>query len=160
MSSDAVARDFRDAKEAGAGGLELLPFYLYGAGEEWFQRNKQYPIPKLPDWSKYGFGTPAFVDLFKDSLSAAHDAGITLDYALGANQGQGVPSEVGTPGLAVELLMGNTTITPLGGFSAPVPQPRQPSASILSGLGFMHPLEQFGTPNLTAVIAYEVLSRT
>lgn len=158
VSSDVVARDIHDAQEAGAGGLELLPFYLYGLGEQSVQRANQTPIPDLPDWSKYGFGTPAFVSLFKASLKAAQDSGILLDYAVGANQGQGVPAEPGTLGLAVELLMGNTTITPQGGFSAPVPQARQPSATMLSGLGFQHPLEQFGTPNLTAVIAYQVLS--
>ncbi|KAF2108840.1 hypothetical protein BDV96DRAFT_636539 [Lophiotrema nucula] len=150
VSSAIVADDFEDAKDAGAGGLELLPFYLYGMGYTKYSG--------LPDWSKYGFGTPAFVSLFKDALKAAEKNGILMDFALGANQGQGIPAEVSTPGLAVELLMGNTTITPKGSFSAPVPQARQPSASILSGLNFMHPLEQFGTPNLTAVIAYQVLS--
>jgi hypothetical protein len=116
-------------------------------------------VPELPDWSKYGFGTPAFLDLFKSSLSAAKEANLLMDFSVGANQGQGVPSIPGTPGLSVQLLMGNTTLSPQGGFSAPVPQPRQPSARMLSGLDFMHPLEQFGSPNLTAVIAYQVLNR-
>ncbi|KAF2472794.1 uncharacterized protein BDR25DRAFT_157719, partial [Lindgomyces ingoldianus] len=151
VSPGIVTKDIHDAKAVGAGGLEYLPFYLYG-----LVGNATPPT----DWTKYGFGTPAFNSLLKSSLKAAKDTGILIDYALGANQGQGVPSEVMTPGLSVELLMGNTTITPYGGISAPVPQPHQPSSSITSGLTFMHPLEQFGTPNLTAVIAYQVLSQT
>ncbi|KAF2187908.1 hypothetical protein K469DRAFT_567905 [Zopfia rhizophila CBS 207.26] len=154
IPSDIIAKDIRDAKAAGAGGLEYLPFYLYGLGNS---------IPGLgppTDWTKYGFGTPAFVSQFKDSLRAAEAAGILMDYALGVNQGQGVPSEVMTPGLAVQLLMGNTTITPKGSYSAPVPQPGRPQDRLLSRLNFMHPLEQFGTPNLTGVIAYQVLSQT
>ncbi|OAG01255.1 uncharacterized protein CC84DRAFT_280989 [Paraphaeosphaeria sporulosa] len=154
VPSNAVANDIRAAKAAGAGGLELLPFYLYGQGEESYRRNGAEVVPDLPDWSKYGFGTDAFVDLFKDSLQAAQDAGILLDYALSPNQGQGIPSEPATPGLAVELLMGQDTIAPHGSFNASIPQAQQPSSYILSGLSFMHPLEQFGTPNLIAVIAY------
>ena len=153
-----VAKDFAALKAAGAGGLEYLPFYLYGAGVESFRRYGWGDNPPLPDWSKYGFGQAPFVSLFKSSLQAAKDNDILMDFALGANQGAGVPSEVSTPGLSVELLMGNTTLSPGGSFSAPVPQARQPSATILSGLTFMHPLEQFGTPNLTAVIAYQILN--
>ncbi|KAJ4354220.1 uncharacterized protein N0V89_005954 [Didymosphaeria variabile] len=160
VSSDAVANDIRSVKEAGAGGLEILPFYLYGQGEESYRRNGAEVVPQLPDWSRYGFGTAAFVDVFKNSLEAAQDAGILLDYALGPNQGQGVPSDPTTVGLAVELLMGQATVTPQEIFNAHIPQPLQPSATILSGLSFMHPLEQFGTPNLIAVIAYQTQNDT
>lgn len=114
--------------------------------------------PGLPDWSKYGFGTPSFVSLFREALQAAEKNNLIMDFALGANQAQGVPAEVSSRGLAVQLLLGNTTVMPNGSFSAPVPQARQPPEIIQEGLGFMHPLEQFGTPNLTAVIAYQVLS--
>lgn len=148
VSPDIVAHDFKEAKAAGAGGLEFVPFYLYGMGQ----------VSGLPDWSIYGFGTPPFVSLFKNALRAAENNSIVMDFALGANQAQGVPAEVGSLGLAVELLLGNTTIMPNDSFSAPVPQARQPPDAIRDGLGFMHRLEQFGTPNLTAVIAYQVLS--
>jgi len=79
-----------------------------------------------------------------------------MDFALGPNQGQGVPSKVLTPGLAVQILMGNATISAGKKFSGRVPPARQPSDSVLTGMGFMNKLEQFGTPNLTAVIAYQV----
>ncbi|KAF2180154.1 hypothetical protein K469DRAFT_753618 [Zopfia rhizophila CBS 207.26] len=153
VSSDLIAKDFRDAKAAGAGGLEYLPFYLYGLPT-------QLPGIGTPtDWNKYGFGTPAFSSQFKDALKAAKDAGIVLDYALGANQGQGVPSEPLTFGLAVQLLMGNTTITPKGSFLGPIPQPQHPPETISSGLGFMHALEFFEAPKLAAVIAYQVVDQ-
>lgn len=80
----------------GAGGFEFLPFYLYG-----FRDNSEVP---LPDWATYGFGTPAFNEIFKGALQAAQDNGILMDFAVGANQGQGVPSVPETPGLAVHLV--------------------------------------------------------
>jgi hypothetical protein len=123
-------------------------------GEMWYNGTVQ-----LPDWSVYGFGTPAFTSLFKSSLNSAKEADILIDFALGANQAQGVPSEVGTRGLAVELLMGDIVISSGTSFNGHVPKGRQPSDTLLSGIGFMHPLEQFGTPNLTAVIAYQILAR-
>lgn len=154
VPSQIVAKDIRDAAEAGAGGLEFLPFYLYGLG------NREAENIKPPtDWNKYGFGTPAFSEIFKKSLKAAEDNDILMDFAVGANQAQGIPSKVMTPGLAVELLMGNTTVAAGRTFSGPVPPPRQPSETMLSGMGFMGKLEQFGTPNLTAVIAYQVSNR-
>lgn len=45
-------------------------------------------------------------------------------------------------------------------FDGPVPPPEQPNPVVLSGLEFQHPLEQFGAPNLTAIIALEVVSST
>lgn len=39
-----------------------------------------------------------------------------------------------------------------------VPAALQPSAALLSGLGFQGALEQFGTPSLLAVTAFQVVS--
>lgn len=91
-----VERDIAALASVGAG-LEFLPYYLYG-------------IPGTPgqatptDWNKYGFGTPAYVALFKKILQAVEDVNVPMDYANGANQGQGVPSQPMTPGLALELV--------------------------------------------------------
>jgi len=93
---DVVTGDIANISSVGAGGLEFLPFYLYGL-----------PVPgAVPptDWTEYGFGTPAFQTIFKGALRAAHDNGVLMDFAVGANQGQGVPSVPATPGLAVELV--------------------------------------------------------
>lgn len=119
--------------------------------------NQPFVEPDFPDWDVYGFGTPAYVALFKDALNAAKDAGILLDLAVGANQGQGVPAVPGTAGLAMQLLMGHATVSPGGNVSGPIPQAQQPIDAIRSGLQFMHPLGDFQSPNLTAVLAYELL---
>lgn len=163
VPSEYVVRDIHEAKAIGAGGLEFLPFYAYGAGDESYKRNmvtnpdQPFVEPDFPDWDVYGFGTPAYVALFKDALIAAKDAGILLDLPLGANQGQGVPAVPGTAGLAMQLLMGHTTISPGENVSGPVPEAQQPIDAIRSGLQFMHPLEDYQRPNLVAVLAYQLL---
>lgn len=163
IPSEFIIRDIHEAKAIGAGGLEFLPFYAYGAGDESYKRNLEQnpnqPLvePDFPDWDIYGFGTPAYKALFKDALKAARDAGILLDLPVGANQAQGVPAVPGTAGLSVQLLMGHATISPGGSVDGSIPQAEQPIDAIRSGLQFMHPLEDFGSPNLTAVLAYEVL---
>ena len=95
--------------------------------------------------------------LFKDTLKAAKDAGVLLDLPLGANQGQGVPAVPGTAGLAMQLLMGHTTISPGGYTTGPVPEAQQPIDAIRSGLQFMHPLENCQSPDLVTVLAYQLL---
>ncbi|KAF2994986.1 hypothetical protein E8E13_003871 [Curvularia kusanoi] len=163
VQSELVVRDIHEAKAIGAGGLEFLPFYAYGAGDESYKRNmatnpnQPFVEPNFPDWDIYGFGTPTYVGLFKDALIAAKDAGILLDLPVGANQGQGVPAVPGTAGLAMQLLMGHVTISPGGIASGPVPKAQQPIDAIQSGLQFMHPLEDYQTPNLVVVLAYQLL---
>jgi hypothetical protein len=91
-----VQSDIEAAGAVGAGAVELLPLYNYGgslAGP-----------PVGADWAKYGFGTPAFNEVFKASLQAAKDAGMRMDFALGPNQGQGVPAKTTDPGLHWDLV--------------------------------------------------------
>lgn len=54
--------------------------------------------------------------------------------------------------------MGNATISPGQIFSGPVPHPSQPLQELLNGLGFQHPLEQWGAANLSAVVALKVIA--
>ncbi|KFA81139.1 hypothetical protein S40288_01012 [Stachybotrys chartarum IBT 40288] len=152
VSSEVVTQDVHQIAAAGAGGLEFLAFELYGLphlyGEE----------PERPtDWSLYGFGTPAFAALLKDTLRATMDAGIALDFALGANQAQGVPSEPETPGLSFELRQGNVTLRGGESFDGPVPPYAHPNPNIVDGSTWRHPHERFGTSELVAVMAYKVL---
>lgn len=51
---------------------------------------------------------------------------------------------------------GNATVTAGQTFSGPVPPPYLP-ALIQSGLSFQIELEEFGTPNLTTVLAMKVV---
>lgn len=93
-----VQDDIQAAGSLGAGAVELLPLYNYGgslAGP-----------PSGADWATYGFGTPAFRNIFKASLKAAKSAGMRMDFSLGANQGQGVPAETTDPGLHWDLVSG------------------------------------------------------
>jgi hypothetical protein len=93
---ETVQKDIQAAGALGAGAVEFLPLYNYGgslAGP-----------PSGADWATYGFGTPAFRHIFKASLQAVKSAGMRMDFALGANQGQGVPAETTDPGLHWDLV--------------------------------------------------------
>jgi hypothetical protein len=91
-----VAADVKAAGEVGAGGVEFLPFYNYG--DEFQQR------APAADWSDNNFGTPAFHRVFRATLEAHKEAGLLMDFALGPNQGQGVPAEYNDEGLQWDLV--------------------------------------------------------
>ena len=93
---DAVQSDIKSAASVGVGGVELVPLYNYGASLA--------PPPKGADWATYGFGTPAFNEIFKTSLKTAKDAGLRMDFALGPSQGQGVPAVPTDAGLHWDLV--------------------------------------------------------
>ncbi|KKY16236.1 putative secreted protein [Diplodia seriata] len=82
-----LTTDIRTIASAGAGGLELLPYYQYGLPES------ARGIPPPTDWTIYGYGTPAFRDIFSTALRAVADEELVMDFALGANQGAGVPTQ-------------------------------------------------------------------
>ena len=122
-----AAEDIRAAGEQGAGGVECLGYYLYGG-----------PVPGTPgtnppvSWSTYGFGNTAWstylvlasgvtliltttVDaLFKDLLQAHKDNDLIMDFAMGPNQGTGVPAPSNSDGLMWDLAAYNVTV-PIGG---------------------------------------------
>lgn len=83
-------RDIGEIAAVGAGGLEFLPYYQFG--------------PQPTNWSEYGFGTEAYRAIFRAVMEAAAQNKILLDFSIGANQGQGVPSEPEQSGLAVEMV--------------------------------------------------------
>ena len=58
----------------------------------------------MDDWVKYGFGTPAFNALFETALEAHRENELLMDFAMGPNQGQGVPAETDNPGLQWDLV--------------------------------------------------------
>ncbi|OTA67976.1 hypothetical protein K449DRAFT_364494 [Hypoxylon sp. EC38] len=148
ISESILQADIANISAVGAGGFEFLPFYLYGlVGSTYGPAS----------WAEDGYGTSKFKRVFGVAAQAARDNGVVMDFAIGANQGQGVPSAPETPGLAIELLFGNATISPRQVFSGPVPPPGQVVQELLDGLGFQHPLEQWGAANLTGVIAAKVV---
>jgi hypothetical protein len=96
VDGSVLAEDIASAGAVGAGGIELVPFYQYGlyAGR----------YPPGADWTTYGFGTPAYNSLFKRALEAHKDAGLVMDFAIGPNQGQGVPAHPDDEGLQWDLV--------------------------------------------------------
>ncbi|KAH6716535.1 hypothetical protein BKA61DRAFT_717923 [Leptodontidium sp. MPI-SDFR-AT-0119] len=115
ISPDVLSQDIASMAEVGAGGLEFLPFYLYG----------NVVGGGLPpaDWNTYGFGTLAFRDIFQRALESSKANGLLFDFAVGASQGQGVPSVPGTAGLAMELIYGHATISGGEEFKGAIPPP-------------------------------------
>lgn len=91
-----VQRDIKAAGALGAGAVEFVPLYNYGASLA--------APPKGADWATYGFGTPAFNKVFKASLQACKEAGMRMDFALGPSAAQGVPSEATDAGLHWDLV--------------------------------------------------------
>lgn len=91
-----VQDNIKSAGAIGAGGVEFLPFYNYGG--------QLTPAPAGSNWSKDGFGTPAFKKVFMAALQAHKEAGLALDFALGPNQGQGVPADPADEGLQWDLV--------------------------------------------------------
>ncbi|PLB53682.1 hypothetical protein P170DRAFT_346874 [Aspergillus steynii IBT 23096] len=90
----ATVRDnIASAGSVGAGGVEFLPFYNYG-GELGSTD---------PSWASTGFGTEAFKEMFLTALEAHKEFGLVMDFALGPNQGQGVPAETDDEGLQWDL---------------------------------------------------------
>ncbi|KAJ0416913.1 hypothetical protein BJY00DRAFT_325925 [Aspergillus carlsbadensis] len=107
-----AVRDVARAKEVGAGGLEILPFYGY-------ETTPGYFVPV--DWSKYYWGSESWQILFKELLQAHRDNGLVMDFAIGASMGQGVPAEPENEGLAWDITSYNFTV-PLGGsFNGKIP---------------------------------------
>ncbi|EMD67440.1 hypothetical protein COCSADRAFT_157824 [Bipolaris sorokiniana ND90Pr] len=143
VTHDSVQNDVRQIAAVGGGGLEFLPFYNYGLG------------PALTDWSIYGFGTDAFNKLFQAALDTASTLRLAFDFALGPNQGAGVPSEVETPGLAKTLVYGSTKIESGANFSGEIPEPVV-NYNFLPG--FMNPPEPWGSNELLAVVAGRIAS--
>jgi hypothetical protein len=96
VDKSVVRDDIQSAGSAGAGGIEFLPFYNYGA--------QSGGIPPGADWSTYGFGTSAFREMFHSALEAHAEAGMVMDFALGPNQGQGVLAKSDDKGLQWDLV--------------------------------------------------------
>lgn len=108
---------------------------------------------------EFGFGTPAFNDLFRSALESARDSGLTLDFALNANQGQGIAAEPLTPGLAKQLVYGEIAVDGGDLFDGEIPEPNPYYNFRLSTLApFMHGHEDWGPSKLIAVVAGGVKS--
>jgi hypothetical protein len=144
VDHDVLQTDIQDLQKLGAGGLEFLPFYNYGFGG--VNDSKM---------ETYAFGKPAFKDVLQIALEATKANGLSMDVALGASQGQGVPSKPLTPGLAVQLVYGKVSVKGGEKFDGALP-----AADIdwNENLGYIHPQEKFGGSRLIGVSAAAIAS--
>lgn len=106
VSLEEVTADVAHMKSVGMGGLELLRYHLYG----------NYPFAtSIPtDWTLYGWGTDAWKKLQVAVFQAVKDNGMIFDFALGPNQGAGVPADENDPGVMWDLWPFNVS-APIGG---------------------------------------------
>lgn len=110
MDLDNVRNDFKIAKAVGAGGLELLGYYLYGNYPSQVAEGGPVPV----DWGVYGWGLDAWKNLTDVALRATKDLGMIMDFALGPNQGAGVPTAPDDEGVMWTLWPFNVSV-PIGG---------------------------------------------
>lgn len=96
VDGSTVMRDIGHAANIGAAGVEFIPFYQYGGDAG--------GVPPGADWTKYGYATSPFLELFRQALEAHKDRGLAMDFSLGPNQGQGVPAEPNDDGLQWDLV--------------------------------------------------------
>ncbi|KAF2205690.1 hypothetical protein GQ43DRAFT_477176 [Delitschia confertaspora ATCC 74209] len=118
VDPDVVAKDVRGAGVIGAGGLELLGYYLYGGPpSNGAGRGTYAPV----DWAKYGFGTPAWQNVFRTFAQAHKDNNLVMDFALGPNQGTGVPAPADDEGLMWDIVAYNLSVPIGGSFNSVLP---------------------------------------
>jgi len=144
VDHDLLINDISNIKKVGAGGLELIPYYNYGFG-----------TGDISNWDMYAFGKPAFKNVLRRSLETCRANNLVMDFALGASQGQGVPVKPLTPGLAVQLVYGRTSVEGGELFQEELPEPM---IDWRQNLGFMQPQEVFGGSRLVGVSAGAVKS--
>ncbi|KXH44423.1 hypothetical protein CNYM01_07284 [Colletotrichum nymphaeae SA-01] len=113
VDAGTVAADIKAAGDIGAGGVEFLPFYNYGG--------ELGPAPIGVNWSTYGFGTPAHLNLFISALKAHKHAGLVMDFSLGPNQGQGIPAHPDDEGLQWDLVSFSQAILNRGFLNETIP---------------------------------------
>lgn len=110
-----IANDLESVKRAGAGGVESLGYYYYGATTS----SSQVIVPS--DWTLYGWGTEAWRNLTLFTLKECKAKDLVLDFAIGPNQGNGVPAKPETDGLMMDLVPFNTSFPLTGAFSGQIP---------------------------------------
>lgn len=96
---DSVRTDVHNAAEVGAGGVEFVAFFEYGG--------HLFKAPSAVSWSTGNFGNDNFNRLFLAALTAHNETGMIMDFALGPNQGQGIPSLPVNENLQWDLVSNN-----------------------------------------------------
>ncbi|OJJ77643.1 hypothetical protein ASPBRDRAFT_25289 [Aspergillus brasiliensis CBS 101740] len=118
INPSVVAEDVKAIGKAGAGGLELLGYYLYGDSQN---LGGQLQCPLQSDWTIFGFGSPAWKNLVDTVLTTAKEYDLLVDLAIGPNQGAGVPAPYNDDGLLWDLAGFNSTFSNEKGFDGIIP---------------------------------------
>ncbi|KAI8317095.1 hypothetical protein K4K59_011003 [Colletotrichum sp. SAR11_240] len=113
VDPEKVKLDIQSAGKIGAGVVEFLPFYNYGG--------QLGPPPVGVNWSTSGFGTPDFIKTLIAGLEAHKGSGLSMDFAIGPNQGQGVPADPSNEGLQWDLFAETQAVTAGGQFNGTIP---------------------------------------
>ncbi|KAJ5909561.1 secreted protein [Penicillium tannophilum] len=118
MNLSVLAEDVRSIGKAGAGGIELLGYYLYGDSSAYGGGNS---APLQTDWTVYGFGGAPWKEMVDTILEVAKEDKLVIDFANGPNQGAGVPALYNSDGLLWDLAAYNSTFSSSKGFKATLP---------------------------------------
>ncbi|KAJ5930057.1 secreted protein [Penicillium verhagenii] len=118
MNLSVVAEDVRSIGKAGAGGIELLGYYLYGDSQNYGGGNAG---PLQTDWTLFGFGSPPWTKMVDVILETAKEDNLIIDFANGPNQGAGVPAPYNSDGLLWDLAGHNSTFAATKGFKGTLP---------------------------------------
>ncbi|KAJ5797556.1 uncharacterized protein N7503_006852 [Penicillium pulvis] len=118
MNLSVLAEDVRSIGKAGAGGIELLGYYLYGDSSAYGGGNA---APLQTDWTVYGFGGAPWKEMVDTILEVAKEDKLVIDFANGPNQGAGVPAPYNSDGLLWDLAAYNSTFSSTKGFKGTLP---------------------------------------
>ncbi|KAJ5538640.1 secreted protein [Penicillium frequentans] len=118
MNLSVLVEDVRSIGRAGAGGIELLGYYLYGDSSAYGGGNA---APLQTDWTVYGFGGAPWKEMVDTILEVAKEDKLVIDFANGPNQGAGVPAPYNSDGLLWDLAAYNSTFSSSKGFKGTLP---------------------------------------
>lgn len=88
--------DIETATRLGAGGVDFLPFFEYGGA--------LFPVPPSSNWSTGASGNRNWNESFLVGLNFHQETGMLMDFALGPNQRQGIPSAPDEGGIHWDLI--------------------------------------------------------
>ncbi|KAF9261168.1 hypothetical protein L218DRAFT_906097 [Marasmius fiardii PR-910] len=116
---DVLRKDVTEMARVGSSGFELLSYQSYGGFTDVLGGVLIDPI-------NVAFGSDKFITATETLVRAAKANNITIDFALGPNQGAGVPvkpEDVDQEGMLTELVFGSHFIDPGDTFNGTLPPP-------------------------------------
>ncbi|KAK7029418.1 ubiquitin-specific protease ubp1 [Paramarasmius palmivorus] len=128
---DVIRSDVAEIARVGSSGLEWLSYQSYGG----LQFNTGLTVVDPTD---VAFGSDRFITVTSAMVRAAVEHGLTIDLALGPNQGAGVPvqpDDVDREGMLTELVFGHLFLGPGESFNGSLTSSQHPPICCLQFLG-------------------------